>query len=399
MNHRLMNVIEEHRDLWVQTSRKIWDNPELGHEEFQAAKLLTSIAEKYGFHVETGSAGLPTAFRAIYDSGKPGPTLAYLSEYDALPGLGHACGHNLIGVMSLGAAISLRDAVNQYGGKVILFGTPAEETSGGKVTMAEQGYFEGVDAAMMAHPYHSYERSGKSLAMEAIQFDYYGRTAHAASQPQNGINALDAVIQTFNSINALRQHVTKDVRIHGIITKGGEAANIVPDRTQAQFYVRTGLKTTLTATVEKVRNCAKAAALATGCRVEISNYELGYDNLVTNEALSSVFVDQLLALGVKPDEIKHGLDHGSLDMGNVSHQVPAIHPYIQVPNCPYGVHTIQFRDAVGGPDGEKALMTGIKALAATGLHLLQHPEKLIEIQREFAEQHGIVNSKNEVTVG
>jgi amidohydrolase len=402
---RIIQIMEEHAPLWHKTSRTIWSNPELGHEEYAASELLASIAEQFGFQVERGTAGLATAFTAVYRSAKPGPTIGYLAEYDALPGLGHACGHNLIGVMSLAAALSLREAADELGGTIMLFGTPAEETSGGKVTMAEQGIFDVLDVALMAHPYHSYERSGKSLAIEAIQFDFFGKPAHAASQPHMGVNALDAVIQTFVNINALRQHVTKDVRIHGIITLGGEAANIVPAHAQAQFYVRTASKDTLMELSEKVKNCAKAASLATGCRLESAPYELGYDNLVTNETLSSLFTANLIELGVPRDDILHGLDHGSLDMGNVSHIVPAIHPYIGVPNCPYGVHTAEFRDTAGGPDGEAALLMGAKALACTGIDLLSAPQHLAAIKQEFMSNQngrrtsGQLPSWNEVSIG
>ncbi|MFD2614106.1 M20 family metallopeptidase [Paenibacillus gansuensis] len=390
---RAAQWIEQKAELWRETSRTIWENPELGHQEYRASALLSGILEEHGFQVERGTAGLETAFRAVYDSGKPGPHIAYLSEYDALPGLGHACGHNLIGVMSVAAAMSLAETLDQIGGTVTVFGTPAEETSGAKVTMAEQGYFEGIDAAMMAHPASVYERSGKSLAMEAIQFEFHGKTAHAASQPYLGVNALDAAIQTFNGINALRQQLRSDVRIHGIIKKGGEAANVVPDYSLIQFYVRTGSKSTLPDAVEKVKNCARGAAAATGCRLEISNYELGYDNLVTNEALSDLFTGNLVALGVAPEEIKHGLDHGSIDMGNVSQVVPAIHPYIKMPDSPYGGHTAEFCEAAGDERGQHALLMGAKALAWTGLDLLEQPLCLQDVREEFAKATGTAGKR------
>ncbi|WP_082882240.1 M20 family metallopeptidase [Paenibacillus swuensis] len=384
--------IEGQHAVWNAASRTIWENPELGHREVKAAQLLSGMLEEFDFQVTRGTAGLPTAFHACYDSGKPGPHIAYLSEYDALPGLGHACAHNIIGVMSLAAAVSLRAVVDSHGGAVSVFGTPAEETSGAKVTLAEQGYFKGIDAAMMAHPASVYERSGKSLALEALQFEFHGRSAHAASGPHKGINALDATLLTFTAINALRQHLTPEVRIHGVITKGGEAANIVPDYACAQFYVRTASKNTLPGIVDKVKNCAEAAALATGCRLEISNYELGYDDLMTNEALSDLFTGNLVALGVPPEKIKQGLDHGSIDMGNVSHVVPAIHPYVQMPDCPYGGHTVEFRDAAGDERGQHALLMGAKALAWTGLDLLTQPLCLQDVKDEFAARKGLESS-------
>jgi amidohydrolase len=383
----MASYIEAHQTNWIEISKHIWRNPELGHQEFEAAKALTGLLEQYGFTVERGIAGMATAFIATYDLGGPGPTLAYLAEYDALQGLGHACGHNIIGVMSCTAAIALKavlEGVQGVGGRIVVFGTPAEETSGGKVTMAEQGFFEGVDVAMMAHPYKAYEKSGKSLAIEALQFDFHGKSAHAAANPQDGINALDGVLQLFNSINALRQHVTSDVRIHGIISKGGEAANVVPDHAQAQFYVRAATKAELTKVIAKVKAAAEGAAVSMGCKLDISNYELGYDNLITNETLSELVCANLVELGVDASEFHTGLDHGSLDLGNVSHIVPAVHPYIKVPDSPYDLHTPEFREAVGSDRGMAALLLGAKALAFTGYDLLTKPELLQKVQAEFA---------------
>jgi amidohydrolase len=380
---RIITFIEENKDEYISLSRRIWENPELGHQEFKACEWLTNELKKHDFEVEIGTGGLVTGFRGVYDSKIPGPTVAYLCEYDALPEIGHACGHNLIGVMSLAAGISVSKVIKETGGKVIVFGTPAEETSGGKVTYAEQGLFDTVDVALMVHPSQNYEKSGTSKAMEAIQFDFYGKAAHAASHPEDGVNALDAVIQTFNNINALRQHTTDDVRIHGIISQGGKAPNIIVDRAQAQFYVRTKQMETLEQMVEKVINCAKGAALATGCRMELSKHEFGYANLITNETLSSVYNDNLIQLGVKKEEIKSGLSHGSNDMGNVSQKVPAIHPYIKVPNAPFPVHTNEFRDAVGSHDGMKTLILGAKTLAATGYDVLTKREILEKIKEEF----------------
>lgn len=380
---RIITFIEENKDEYISLSRRIWENPELGHQEFKACEWLTNELKKHDFEVEIGTGGLVTGFRGVYDSKIPGPTVAYLCEYDALPEMGHACGHNLIGVMSLAAGISVSKVIKETGGKVIVFGTPAEETSGGKVTYAEQGLFDTVDVALMVHPSQNYEKSGTSKAMEAIQFDFYGNAAHAASHPEDGVNALDAVIQTFNNINALRQHTTDDVRIHGIISQGGKAPNIIVDRAQAQFYVRTKQMETVEQMVEKVINCAKGAALATGCRMELSKHEFGYANLITNETLSSVYNDNLIQLGVKKEEIKSGLSHGSNDMGNVSQKVPAIHPYIKVPNAPFPVHTNEFRDAVGSDDGMKTLILGAKTLAATGYDVLTKREILEKIKEEF----------------
>jgi amidohydrolase len=383
MNEQINQAIEAYREDFYKISQYIGKNPELGHKEFKASKVLTEELKKHDFKVESGTAGLATAFEAVYDSGLPGPSIAFMSEYDALPELGHACGHNLIGTMGMAAGIGLSKVIKQCGGKVYVYGTPAEETHGAKVTMAEQGVFNHLDAAMMIHPSDRYEKSGSSLAMDAIQFEFFGKTAHAASSPHKGINALDAVIQTFNGINALRQHITPDARIHGIIPEGGKAANIVPDYAVAQFYVRSATRSYLTELIEKVKSCAQGAALATGARLEISFYELSYDDLRTNEELSEAFTKNLLLLGVASTEINEKEAGGSLDMGNVSHVVPSIHPYIQISKQSCGGHTKEFQEASMSKEGFEGMLLGAKAMALTGYDLLTNPDLLTGVKKEF----------------
>ncbi len=376
--------INELQQEFYEISQFIGENPELGHEEVKACKVLTESLKKHGFSVTVGTCGLPTAFTAVYDSGKPGPSIGFMAEYDALPDLGHACGHNLIGTMGIAAGIGLSSVVHECGGKVYVYGTPAEETRGGKVTMTEEGVFDHLDVALMVHPYYRHQRSGTSLAMDAIQFEFFGKAAHAAAAPHEGINALDAVIQTFNGINALRQHVKSDVRIHGIIPEGGKAANIVPDYAVAQFYVRAASRSYVNEVAKKVKACAEAAALASGARLEVSNYEFSYDDMVTNEELSAAFTDNLIALGVRPEEIHHDEgDHGSLDMGNVSQVVPSIHPYIQICSEFYACHTHEFREAATSEQGREAMILGAKAMALTGYDILANPVLLEKVKKEF----------------
>lgn len=354
----------------------------MGNQEYKAMEKLTEKLQSEGFSVEKGTAGLKTAFTAWYGGEKPGPIIAFLGEYDALPQLGHGCGHNLIGVGAVLAAVSLKAAVDLYGGKVMVIGTPAEETDGGKVIMVDNGVFDSVDIAMMIHPASSYESSGTSLAMEALQFDFYGKAAHGASSPHKGINALDAVVNMYVAISTLRQQLTSDIRIHGIISKGGEAANIIPDHTQARYYVRAKEKESLKEVIKKVKNCAQAAALATGCTVEISNYELSYDNLISNTRLSQLFDNNLIQTGVSPGEIKQGLEHGSLDIGNVSQVVPAIHPFVKICEENLAAHTLEFKEAAGSEEGFKLFIKGIQALALTAFDLLTRPELVEEIKKE-----------------
>ncbi|MBM7094494.1 M20 family metallopeptidase [Bacillus sp. H-16] len=364
-------------------SQFIGNNPELGNEEFKACEILSETLREHNFIVNTNIVGQPTAFEAVYESGRPGPNVAFMSEYDALPEIGHACGHNLIGTMGAAAGIALSKFIHETGGKVFVYGTPAEETRGAKVTMAEEGVFDHLDAAIMSHPSSSYRESGSSLAMDAIEYAFTGKTAHAAAAPEEGINALDAVIQTFNSINALRQHVTSDVRIHGVIPEGGKAANVVPDYATAHFYVRASTRSAVNKVVEKVNNCAKGAALATGADLSISNYEFSYDNMITNESLSTTFTESLVSLGVDRDEIKEKKGGGSLDMGNVSHMVPSIHPYVKFSDTHIIGHTREFRDAALSKEGFEGMFIGAKAMALTGLKVLTDRSLLDSIKNEF----------------
>ncbi|HWR61659.1 MAG TPA: M20 family metallopeptidase [Clostridia bacterium] len=360
----------------------ICNNPELGNQEYKASEKLTAFLSARGFAVETGIVGRPTAFRAVLDSGKPGPSVAFLCEYDALPEIGHGCGHNMIGTMGCGAAAGLAGVLGKTGGRIVVLGTPAEETSGAKVDMAENGIFDGIDAAMMLHPDDKTSESGSSLALDAIQFEFRGKASHAASAPHEGINALDAVLLTFNGINALRQHVTPDVRIHGVITEGGKAANIVPEKAVAQFYVRAGQRKYLGEVTEKVKNIARGAALMTGAALEISNYETSYDNMNTNRSLSRAFNENLRLAGIAEINPSRS-SFGSLDMGNVSYVVPAIHPCISISDLKLVGHTVEFRNATLTDRAHDAIIKGACALALTGYDVLTDRELLKRIREEF----------------
>lgn len=374
-----LNKIEEEL---CSISEYIYNNPELGNQELKAVGKLTDFLKKNNFEVEVGIVNKPTAFKGSYKSGKEGPNIAFLCEYDALPQVGHGCGHNMIGTMGVGAAAALSKVLSNIGGQITVFGTPAEETDGAKVELVDKGVFTGVDVAMMVHPEGSTYESGSALAMDAIQFDFTGKASHAASSPEEGINALDAVILTFNGINALRQHVTTDTRIHGVIKEGGVAANIVPDKAVAQFYVRASTREKLDPLVEKVKNIARGAALMTGASLQISNYEISYDNMNTNSGLSNTFTKNLRYVGV--DAILPAkAEYGSADMGNVSKVVPAIHPYIGI-ECPnVAGHTKEFADNTVTEKGHEALIKGAAAMALTGYDVIVNKELLKQIKEEF----------------
>lgn len=383
MKKHIINELENLKENLIEISDFICRNPELGNKEFMAIEKLINFLKSNDFSIERNILNKATAFKATYDSGSPGASIAYLCEYDALPQVGHGCGHNMIGTMSAGAAVALSKLLSKIGGRVVVFGTPAEETDGAKVAMAEQGAFKNIDVAMILHPGDKTTESGSSLAMDALQFDFEGKASHAAASPHEGINALDAVILTFNGINALRQHVTSDVRIHGIITEGGKAANIVPDRAIAQFYIRAGKKKYLKELVDKVKNIARGAALMTGAELNISNYEISYDNMNTNNALSTAFSNNLKYIGITDIETSRS-SYGSIDMGNVSNVVPAIHPYISISlDKPLVSHTTEFRDATLTDTAHTALIKGAEALALTGYDVITDDNLLERIKAEF----------------
>lgn len=364
-------------------SLDIYNNPELGYEEYKACQLHTELLEKYGFNVQTNFSGVKTGFKAEYRSSKPGLTVAYMAEYDALPGIGHGCGHNLLGTVSTGAGIVLKQIIDDIGGTVIVFGTPAEETSGAKVTYVENHEFDNIDIAMIAHPGNEYSKSGSSLALEPLQFEFFGKTAHAAASPEKGVNALDAAIQTFNSINALREHMRSDSRVHGVIIDGGKAANVVPDYTKCQFYVRSTSKTYNMELLEKVKNCAKGAALATGCELKITKYEYNYDNMVTNETLSNIFNDKIYEVaGIVMSEPPKNT--GSIDAGQVSQVCPAIHPYFDITNDKnIAGHTREMASSTLTDYAKEQMKNTITALVLTAADVMQNPELYEKIKYEF----------------
>ncbi|OAB44572.1 M20 family metallopeptidase [Paenibacillus glacialis] len=382
----ISSTIDQFTTRFKEISLYIGANPELGNEEFLASARLKEELTYHGFTVEAPVLGIETAFIGTYSSKKSGPTIALLCEYDALQGLGHACGHHLICMMSLGAAVGLKSVIDEIGGTIRVFGTPAEETRGAKVPMAAAGLFDDCDVALMTHPFYAYEKSGRSLAIDAIQFEFHGKSSHAAASPHEGINALDAIIQTFNGINAFRQQVKSTVRIHGIINHGGEAANIIPDYASAQFYVRAATRKELNILTERVKQIAQGAAMQTGCTLDISNYETSYDEMITNEHLSDTFTSNLVELGISPEEISSGNDHGSMDLGNVSLCCPAIHPYIKVIDERHGLHTPQFRDLAMKDLALDGMILAAKALANTAYDVITKPELLANIKAEFEQR-------------
>ena len=371
----------------IDLSERIHRHPEIKFEEHQASQWLSEMAEAAGFRVEKPLEGLETAFRASYSGSGEGPTvekltIAFLAEYDALPKLGHACGHNLIGTASLGAALGLREVMDKLSGSVQLIGTPGEEGGGGKVILAQAGVFDDVDVAMMFHP------SGKTilwkhaLARRKLCIEFFGKSAHAAASPEKGVNALDATIQTFQSINALRQHIKDDARIHGIITHGGDAPNIVPDYSASLFYVRALDDDYCDELLEKVKTCARGASIATGARVEME-MQGAYKSVRTNMPLAQTFKANLEALGWEFDDIDPAKGIGSTDMADVSHVTAAIHPYLSIGPKDLVGHSTEFAEAAASDKGQQAMIAAAKALAATAVDVLLRPSLFSAIRAEF----------------
>lgn len=370
-------------------SEFIYNNPELGYEEFKSSAAHVDLLRGKGFTVEYPFLGMATAFRAEYKAAKPGPVIAYLSEYDALPGVGHGCGHNILGAAGTGAGIVLRSVVDQIGGTALVFGTPAEETSGAKVEMAEKGAFKGVDVAIVAHPAEDNYESGRSLALEALEFTYLGKASHAGSNPDQGINALNGVLGLFNAVNAMRGHVKQESRIHGIITDGGLAANIVPEKAVARFYIRAGSKAYLAVLSDMMKDCAQGAARTVGARVEIRKYEASYDDLLTNMTLQKAFTRNLLAAGAT-SVLPPKQTYGSLDAGNVSHECPTIHPYFKISTKPVVAHTKEFASETLGDFALESLRTTIMAMVMTGCDFIQDATFRAEVVKEFKAGTGQV---------
>ena len=383
LERRILDAISRDADELIQVSLTIHANPELQYEERKAAALLTGKLAARGFEVERGVAGIETAFVG-HAGDNDGPTVAIVAEYDALRGLGHACGHNLIGTAALGAAWALNDVIGELPGRIRMIGTPAEEGGGGKVLMVNRGVFKGIDAAMMFHPLDENALGSPTLASSRIKLEFHGKASHAAASPEAGINALDAVIQTYNAVNALRQHLRSDVRIHGVITNGGQAANIVPEYASAEFSVRAADRPYADETLAKFIRCAEAAAMATGARLVYEVREASrYDNLRSNPSMMRTFGERLAGLGIVARNEPSG-GFGSTDMGNVSQVVPSIHPYLKIAEAGIQCHTNGFREAAASPEGQTAMLNAARAMALTALDLLARPELLAEVKREFA---------------
>jgi amidohydrolase len=366
--------------LW-EISTTIFNEPEIAFKEFNACNLLTESLRSSGYSIETGIGGLDTAFRATIGDGSS-PRIAILAEYDALVGLGHACGHNLIAAAAVGAGIALASLNPRLNGQIQVIGTPAEEGGGGKIILANAGIFNKIDAAIMFHPASKNLVLRRSLASTKLKLEFFGKASHAAAAPEEGINALDALILTYNNLNALRATFGPKDRVAGIITYGGEAANIIPAYTSADFSIRALSTNRRDILVDKVIECAQAGAQAVGCQLK-SNITPGYMEIIPNRVLAGLFKTNLELLGrevVEPDPNER---MGSTDMGDVSHLVPAIHPYLAIAPENIAGHTLEFKEYCTSEAGKEAMLDAAKALAMTAFDLVTNPELLIKAKEEL----------------
>jgi amidohydrolase len=363
-------------------AQRIHAHPELSFHEVKAQGWLTEPLEAAGFEVEKGIAGLPTSFRATWEGSAGGPTIALLAEYDALPVIGHACGHNLIGTAAVGAALALKEACPELPGKIIVLGTPAEEEGGGKIIMCNEGVFDNIDAVMMVHPQNKTMVLRGALACVDATFTFHGRQAHASSSPEKGISALDAMINAFVSINSLRQFMKEDVRVHGIITKGGDAPNVVPELCEAVFILRAANVEELETVREKVYRAVRSAAEGVGATVDIAE-GLIYAERNNNKALAEMFRSNLEQMGIEVVEppAKGGI--GSSDIGNVGQVTATIHPYIRLGDAT--THTPEFCQLAGSEEGMVQLNQAAKAMAMTTYDLCVDTEAFAQVRLEFEQ--------------
>lgn len=372
LRDELFAYVDEKKDEYVEIAQHLLDHPETGLKEVESSKYLVDILKKEGFEVEYPYCDLATAFKATKKTGD-GPRICYMAEYDALPGVGHACGHNWIASTSLGAGITLAKALDKYPGEVTIFGTPAEETGDGKPVMVDKGAFDGYDAALEFHGASYTYYTPEMIGVGGIDIHYTGVASHAGGSPYDGVNAMDAVIVFFSAINAMRQQLRDGTRVHGIIVEAGSAVNIVPDSSKIRIEIRTREMDYWNEVLQKVVNCAEAAALATGCELEWHHFEPTCAGMAPNKKLVEMF-KEIMKDYPQFEQGDYDFAGGASDVGNVSQIIPTLHPMMKISESGAGLHTEEFRDSLMLPYAVDRCMEVIKVLAELGLQLLEDPE-------------------------
>ena len=379
---KIQKEIDNYSQSLIDLSHKIHENPELGWQEVKASGWLIDFLKENGFRVEQGIADLPTAFRADYGNGKP--VIAFMAEYDALPTIGHGCGHNIIAAAAIGAAMGAKILADENEATLVVLGCPAEELLGGKVLMVEKGAFDEIDAAMQIHAVTKDENWAGFASSACIPLDveFFGEEAHAAADPWNGISALEAIIQSFNNINSLRLHLKDRSRISGIVTKGGEVVNIIPGHAACKFQMRSPEDDYLDELKQKVLNCIEGAAMATGCRLEY-RWGMRCNAMRNNMTMLDLWKDNMAALGREVTGIQE--NSGSTDTANVSVTIPCIHGFVSISKETLPFHSKAFCDAAGSQLAEKAVIDGAKAMAMTAADLVASPDALSRAKKELEE--------------
>jgi amidohydrolase len=385
LKQQVADEVDKRAGLLIEASHEIWEHPELNYQEHFAHELLTGILDDEGLSPQRAYLDVPTAFRS--DIGTDGPTIAVLCEYDALPDIGHACGHNVIATAGLGAGLAAAAIAEQAGGRVVIMGTPAEEGGGGKCMLAERGAFDGIDAAMMVHPAGGDLLTMNCVAIHELWVDYEGESAHAAAFPHKGRNALDAAVLGYMNVAALRQHILPTERIHGIFSKAGDKPNIVPRTAQANWYVRSPTVKQLQPLKQRVANCLEAGATASGCSCTLKWAQYPYTDMIDSWPMANRYAANADRLGRTVHDPRNmpGVV-GSTDMGNVSYLVPSIHPMIKVGPPNISIHTPEFAGFARAEVGDQAVIDGAKALAMTIIDLWTDAQLMADCRTEHAAE-------------
>ncbi|WP_455964721.1 M20 family metallopeptidase [Cloacibacillus porcorum] len=379
----ITEILETKKDSILELEKFLYNNPEIEMEEFKAKEKFITLLQRENFTVESDIAGLPTAFVAHKSSGA-GPSIGIMAEYDALPGMGHACGHNLIGAMGFGTAVVLAEMLEELKGSVYLFGSPAEETGRGKPGLLREGWLKKADVAMMVHPMKFSALTSNMVNLEGYDITFHGRASHAAGSPENGVNALDAAVIFYNSVGLLRQQTLDGSRVHMIITNGGAAVNIIPDTAALRVEIRHENLNYFRGLVDKVLSIAHAAAQAAGCTVDIEMFEPPIACMKNNGVMIELFKKHLHEVGIT-EYVEEFSTGGCTDMGNVSQEVPSIHPFMKMVRPDSDEHTLEFLKDVDEPYAIEQMYKIIECMARVGADILKEPRLLQEIKNDFAK--------------
>ncbi|MDH6365622.1 amidohydrolase [Enterococcus sp. PF1-24] len=381
IKEQLFNSIEGKIEDYMHLVQVMYDNPEIGNEEFETMKLLVDYLNKAGFETTSGYV-VPTGFIGVYDTKKAGPTIAVMCEYDALPEVGHGCGHNLIAGIGVATGEAVKGIIDQFGGKLLVVGTPAEENFGGKVSMSDAGVFDEVDVALMVHPGSKNGVGGRSNALNPIKFEFFGKNAHAC-RPDLGRSALDAAVMSYLQINLLRQFAAPHTFIHGVIKDGGESANVIPAYASLEYYFRAPTMKYAEYLTERAVKSVAGICEANEVTFKTSTYECPYCDTVVNYKLAEILTAKYQELGLTDIQPVDEVATGSTDVGAVSYRCPTIQGYIKICGEEVGAHTKEMASATISPDGKAGLINAAKGLSLTILELLEKPEVLAAVKAEF----------------